>query len=134
MPYMTHNNQYGRLSMAGQADRDKILTPALCRAGRGFLGWTQCDLADRSGVSRSTIRDYEGVRHEVHRSTEAQLRKAFEDGGAAFVPVDAGRIALCARPQDTEALIRPAPQDSHVSRHLNPANPEDDERRSSPVP
>jgi transcriptional regulator with XRE-family HTH domain len=94
---MIDTDQYGRLETMGQADQTKILTPALCRAGRGFLDWTQCDLADRSGVSRSTIRDYEGARHDVHRSTEAQLRRAFEDGGLAFVPVDGEGIAICSK-------------------------------------
>ncbi|AYD02991.1 transcriptional regulator [Neorhizobium sp. NCHU2750] len=78
----------------GQPDREKFLTPALCRASRGFLDWTQGDLADRSGVSRSTIRDYEGDRHEVHRSTEAQLRRAFEDGGLTFMSVDGAGTAI----------------------------------------
>ena len=67
-----------------------ILTPALCRAARGFLDWTQTQLADSAGVSRSTIRDYEGNRHDIHRATEAQLRLAFEEGGLVFV--DAGTL------------------------------------------
>lgn len=65
-----------------------ILTPALCRAARGFLDWTQTDIAERAGISRSTIRDYEGGRHDIHRATEAQLRLAFEAGGIVFVEVD----------------------------------------------
>ena len=81
----------------GQADNCKILTPALCRAARGYLDWTQTDLADRSGVSRSTIRDYEGSRHDVHRATESQLRLALESGGLAFVRVEGDHIAVCAR-------------------------------------
>ena len=76
----------------GQVDKTKILTPSLCRAARGFLDWTQVDLADRSGVSRSTIRDYEGCRHEAHRATEAQLRLALEEGGVHFV--DCGESGL----------------------------------------
>jgi transcriptional regulator with XRE-family HTH domain len=64
-----------------------MLTPALCRAARGFLDWTQADIAERAGVSRSTIRDYEGGHHDVHRATEAQLRLAFEAGGIVFVEV-----------------------------------------------
>lgn len=74
-----------------------ILTPALCRAARGFLDWTQTDLADRSGVSRSTIRDYEGDRHSLHRATEAQLRLALEAGGIAFFRIDGHEIGLCTR-------------------------------------
>ena len=92
---MIDSDQYGQLKTMGQAEQGKILTPALCRAGRGFLDWTQHDLADRSGVSRSTIRDYEGDRHEVHRSTEAQLRRAFEEGGLAFLPIEGEAIAIC---------------------------------------
>jgi transcriptional regulator with XRE-family HTH domain len=72
-----------------------ILTPALCRAARGFLDWTQSDLADRSEVSRSTIRDYEGSRHDVHRATAAQIRRAFEDGGVLFVDVEGCGMGVC---------------------------------------
>lgn len=79
----------------GQVERAEILTPALCRAARGFLDWTQSDLAERSGISRSTIRDYEADRHAAHRATEAQLRLAFEDGGLAFVSLAEGNIAVC---------------------------------------
>lgn len=79
----------------GQAETSKILTPALCRAARGFLDWTQTDLAERSGVSRSTIRDYEGNRHDAHRSTEAQLRLAFETGGLKFLSLHEGHLGIC---------------------------------------
>jgi transcriptional regulator with XRE-family HTH domain len=43
-----------------------------------MLDWTQAELAERAQVSRSTIRDFEGGRHDLHRATEAQLRHAFE--------------------------------------------------------
>ncbi len=72
----------------GQGARQTILTPPLCRAARGLLDWTQADLADHAAVSRSTIRDYEGRHHEIHRATEAQLRLAFEGGGVKFVDVE----------------------------------------------
>ena len=88
-------DQYGQFSEMGQAAKNAILTPALCRAARGFLDWTQTDLADRSGVSRSTIRDYEGSRHDLHRATEAQLRLAFEEGGVKFVEIEGTGTGLC---------------------------------------
>ena len=78
-----------------ESSRSVILTPALCRAARGFLHWTQSDLADHAGVSRSAIRDFEGNRHEPHRATEAQLRLALERGGVTFVDMDEGRPGLC---------------------------------------
>ncbi|MHC2572805.1 DNA-binding XRE family transcriptional regulator [Rhizobium leguminosarum] len=77
---MVYINQYGQLEIMGQGARETILTPPLCRAARGLLDWTQTDLAERAAVSRSTIRDYEGRHHDIHRATEAQLRLAFEEG------------------------------------------------------
>lgn len=68
--------------------KEKLLTPALCRAGRGFLDWTQADLAHRSGVSRSTIRDYEGCHHDIHRATSAQITTAFEEAGLTILRLD----------------------------------------------
>ena len=75
-----------------------ILTPALCRGARGLLDWTQSDIAERAGVSRSTIRDYEGGRHEIHRATEAQLRLAFEEGGVIFAEVPGCGWGVCLCP------------------------------------
>jgi transcriptional regulator with XRE-family HTH domain len=74
-----------------------ILTPALCRAARGLLDWTQSEIADKASVSRSTIRDYEGGRHEIHRATEAQLRHAFEQGGVVFTDVPGHGWGICLR-------------------------------------
>ncbi|WP_037083327.1 helix-turn-helix domain-containing protein [Rhizobium sp. CF122] len=88
MTYMTNINQYGWFGSMGQGAKETILTPALCRAARGLLDWTQLDLAEHAAVSRSTIRDYEGKHHEIHRATEAQLRLAFEKGGVVFVEVE----------------------------------------------
>lgn len=62
------------------------------------------DLADRSGVSRSTIRDYEGDRHSLHRATEAQLRLALETGGIVFFRIDGHKIGICLKTPTTDAL------------------------------
>ncbi len=91
----------------GQGDVPKILTPALCRAARGLLDWTQTHLAEESGVSRSTIRDYEGDRHDIHRATEAQLRLAFERSGLDFIILESGRIALCPKVGTAEPSFIP---------------------------
>lgn len=88
-----------------------ILTPALCRAARGFLDWTQIDLADRSGVSRSTIRDYEGDRHKLHRATEAQLRMALESGGISFFHIEGHEIGICTKTPESD-IAAPAQAES----------------------
>ncbi|MCJ9691403.1 helix-turn-helix transcriptional regulator [Rhizobium sp. PRIMUS64] len=79
----------------GRATVEVSLTPALSRAARGFLGWTQEELAARSTVSRSTIRDFEGDRHGLHRSTEAQLLSALKEGGVMFVDILGCGTAIC---------------------------------------
>lgn len=61
------------------------LLPEQCRAARALLDWTQAELADRAEVSRSTIRDFEGGRHELHRASAAQIRAALEGAGVVFV-------------------------------------------------
>lgn len=71
------------------------MTPALCRAARGLLDWTQEELAEHSTVSRSTIRDYEGARHDVHRATAAQIVRAFNDHGVVFLMVSGFGLAVC---------------------------------------
>ena len=79
----------------GHDNKQMNLTPALCRAARGFLDWTQTDLAERSDVSRSTIRDFEGSRHDIHRATAAQLCRAFEEAGIEFVHVEGRGLSIC---------------------------------------
>jgi DNA-binding XRE family transcriptional regulator len=83
--------------VTGQGSRPANLTPALCRAARGLLDWTQSDLAAHAYVSRSTIRDFEGNRHEIHRATEAQLCRAFEDHDVVFVALEDCGQGVCLR-------------------------------------
>ena len=80
-----------------QDRKGNVLSPELCRAARGLLDWTQADLAERAEVSRSTIRDYEGGHHGLHRATAAQLRRAFEDADVVFVEVEGIGTGLCLR-------------------------------------
>ena len=66
----------------------KILSPAQCRAARGLLAWTQGALADRASVSRSTVRDFETERHDLHRATERLLVEALEGAGVELIAAD----------------------------------------------
>lgn len=63
-----------------------ILLPEQCRAARGLLNWTQAALASIAGVSRSTVRDFEGERHELHRASELRLIQALEKAGVQLLP------------------------------------------------
>jgi len=59
-----------------------------CRAARGFLHWSQRDLANAANVSLSTIRDFEIGKHEPIQNNLFAIRTAFENAGLAFTNGD----------------------------------------------
>lgn len=59
------------------------LNPSQSRAGRGWLGWTQAELAEKAGIGLSTLRDFEGEHRSPISNNLAAIRRALEDGGAA---------------------------------------------------
>jgi transcriptional regulator with XRE-family HTH domain len=61
------------------------MTPEQCRAARGWLNWTQADLAARAGTSLSTVKDYEGGRRVPIANNLAAIRVALETAGIGFV-------------------------------------------------
>jgi transcriptional regulator with XRE-family HTH domain len=65
------------------------ITPAQCRAARGLLDWTQEQLAERAELSRSTIRDFEGGRHDLQRASAAQLVRILDAAGVLLIDADA---------------------------------------------
>ena len=67
------------------------MTPDQCRAGRGWLDWTQDVLASVSGVSLSTVRDYEKGRRIPTANNLKAIRAALESAGIGFVADGDGR-------------------------------------------
>ncbi len=65
-----------------------MMTPEQCRAARALLDWTQAELAERAGVSRSTIRGFENGQHELHRGSAAVIRGALEAAGVVLIDPD----------------------------------------------
>ncbi len=65
-----------------------VLTEAQCRAARGLLDWTQDTLAGSAGVSRSTVRDFEAGRHQLHPATRRRIITALETAGVLFIAAD----------------------------------------------
>lgn len=57
------------------------MSPEQSRAARGWLGWSQTELANRARVSLSTVRDFEnGHRVPIANNLDA-MRRAIESAG-----------------------------------------------------
>ena len=69
-----------------------MITIEQCRAARGLLGWTQQDLADQTGLSKTAINNFERGLADTKRVSLLLIRDAFEKGGAEFpTPHSVGR-------------------------------------------
>jgi DNA-binding transcriptional regulator YiaG len=64
------------------------MTPEQCRAARGWLDWSQHDLADAAHVSLSTVRDFEKERRVPIANNLAAMKAALEAHGIEFVEND----------------------------------------------
>ena len=60
------------------------------RAARGWLGWSQKDLSEASGVSQRTIAGLEKERRIPNDRTLNDIARAFEDAGVVFLSDDQG--------------------------------------------
>lgn len=60
------------------------IAPAQLRAARAWLGWSQDELAIKSGVSKHSIARYERGRSVAYDNTLARLRGALEAAGIHF--------------------------------------------------
>ena len=63
------------------------LHPTQVKAARGFLGWTQEDLSEESGVSLTAIRSFEAG-SSPRTSTMNQIRRTLEKFGVEFTDDD----------------------------------------------
>lgn len=64
------------------------LTPSLCRAARGLIGWTADDLAASAKIGVATVRRFE-LGEPVKAVTLLALMGAFEGAGIEFIPAGA---------------------------------------------
>ena len=62
-----------------------MLSPEQSRAARGWLDWSQDDLAKRANVSLSTVRDFEKGRRAPIANNLQAMRQAIEAGGVSLV-------------------------------------------------
>lgn len=64
----------------------QIIVPAQIRAARALMEWSQETLAEKSGVSLSTVRDVESQRRPLDTSAAAEIHLALENAGVIFIP------------------------------------------------
>jgi ribosome-binding protein aMBF1 (putative translation factor) len=61
------------------------MKPEQCRAARGWLDWSQADLAKKAKVGLSTVKDFEsGKRTPIANNLEG-IRRALEAAGITFM-------------------------------------------------
>jgi transcriptional regulator with XRE-family HTH domain len=101
---------------------ERKLWPEQSRAARGLLDWTQEHLARSAGVSRSTVRDFEGHRHELHPSSEGLLVEALNKAGVLLLRAEGGGpgVRLRDSPPPDATTYRFAPRSRHDPRIHEP--------------
>jgi len=69
-----------------------VITTRQVKAARALLGWSQADLAHRSGVSEPTIARLETAEGELggREETGEKIRKAIENAGIDFIDENGG--------------------------------------------
>lgn len=70
-----------------------MLTPEQSRAARGWLNWSQEDLAQRANVSLSTVRNFEKGRNVPIKNNLDAIRVALEGAGIRFSHTENGKPA-----------------------------------------
>lgn len=65
-----------------------MITISQCRAARGLLDWTQQDLADASGLSKTAINNFEKGHSDIKMESLRAVRMAFESADVEFIDED----------------------------------------------
>lgn len=68
------------------------ITTAQIRGARGILNWSQSDLADRTGISATSIGSIENGQSTPRANTLQTIQKAFENAGIEFLGTDGVRL------------------------------------------
>ncbi|WP_244556727.1 helix-turn-helix domain-containing protein [Enterovibrio nigricans] len=71
------------------------ITGLQCRHAREYLGLTRDDFCDKSGVGKTTLREFENGKSLIRRETEAKILARFCSYGISFESglfVDLGNV------------------------------------------
>ena len=64
--------------------RDVLSFAIQIKAGRALLGWSQAELANRSGIARATVARIEALMILPRLDTVGKLRHAMKESGVVF--------------------------------------------------
>lgn len=92
----------------------EVITSAQSRAARGLVSWSQSELAEKSHLSESTIRNFEKDRAVPSINNLAAVVRALEKAGVEFIPENGGGPGV--------RLRKPIP----ASAHPKPSGPATD--------
>ncbi|WP_309943217.1 helix-turn-helix domain-containing protein [Tardiphaga robiniae] len=81
------------------------IVPAQLRAARAWLGWSQDELALKSGISKHSIARYEQGRSIAYDDTLAKLKGALEAAGINF-HFDGATKGISTSQLDSRAQVR----------------------------
>jgi transcriptional regulator with XRE-family HTH domain len=68
------------------------ITTAQIRGARGILNWSQSDLAERTGISATSIGSIENGQSTPRANTLNTIQKTFEDAGIEFIGREGVRV------------------------------------------
>ncbi len=71
-----------------------LISSAQVRAARGFLNWSQSDLADRCGLTKATIANIENEKHHLTSKTAKKIAQAFMNAKIEFLGNDGLRNCI----------------------------------------
>src|SRR5690349_2259948 len=73
-----------------------MITIEQCRAARGLVDWTQQDLADKAGLSKTAINNFEKGYSDIKTESLRAIRNAFELHDVQFIE----KIGVCKKCKD----------------------------------
>lgn len=77
------------------------MTPEQCRAARGWLGWTQQELATRAHVGLSTVKVFEKGSGKLIPATAEAIQRTIEQAGICLLTrADGSAEGIAARSPD----------------------------------
>jgi transcriptional regulator with XRE-family HTH domain len=86
-----------------------LITTRQVKAARALLGWSQSDLAHRSGVSEPTIARLESTEGALggREGTAEKIRKSIEAAGVQFIEENGGGLGVRLRKRQKQKKENP---------------------------